>query len=115
MIKLKTAADRFSRAVRSIDSWCRDNRHISLSEQQQRLNEKLRCHYATRVLRCYGQLRGLIEVPLGSSAALAEVALSPQSHALDELGPFPAPAPALPAGRRAHRAFGLQACSKPVI
>jgi group II intron reverse transcriptase/maturase len=46
VIKLKTAADRFSRAVRSIDSWCRDNRHISLSEQQQKLNEKLRGHYA---------------------------------------------------------------------
>jgi group II intron reverse transcriptase/maturase len=46
VIKLKTAADRFSRAVRSIDSWCRDHRHIALSEQQQKLNEKLRGHYA---------------------------------------------------------------------
>jgi RNA-directed DNA polymerase len=46
VIKQKTAASRFSRAVRSIDSWCRDNRHISLSEQQQKLNEKLRGHYA---------------------------------------------------------------------
>lgn len=26
VVKLKTAADRFSRAVRSMDSWCRDNR-----------------------------------------------------------------------------------------
>jgi hypothetical protein len=46
VIKLKTAASRFSRAVRSIDSWCRDHRHISISEQQQKLNEKLRGHYA---------------------------------------------------------------------
>ena len=46
VIKLKTASDRFSRAMRSIDSWCRDNRHISLREQQQKLNEKLRGHYA---------------------------------------------------------------------
>jgi hypothetical protein len=46
VIKLKTAADRFSRSVRSIDLWCRDNRHISLGEQQQKLNEKLRGHYA---------------------------------------------------------------------
>jgi group II intron reverse transcriptase/maturase len=46
VIKLRTAADRFSRAVRSIDSWCRDNRHISLREQQQKLNDKLRGHYA---------------------------------------------------------------------
>jgi group II intron reverse transcriptase/maturase len=46
VIKRKTAASRFSRALRSIDSWCRDNRHISLREQQQKLNEKLRGHYA---------------------------------------------------------------------
>jgi RNA-directed DNA polymerase len=46
VVKLKTAADRFSRAVRSIDSWCRANRHISIREQQQKLNEKLRGHYA---------------------------------------------------------------------
>ena len=46
VVKLKTAFDRFSRAVRSIDSWCRDHRHWSLSEQQQKLNEKLRGHYA---------------------------------------------------------------------
>jgi group II intron reverse transcriptase/maturase len=46
VIKLKTASDRFSRAMRSIDSWCQANRHISLGEQQQKLNEKLRGHYA---------------------------------------------------------------------
>ena len=46
VIKLKTASDRFSRAVRSIDQWCRDHRHWSLSEQQQKLNQKLRGHYA---------------------------------------------------------------------
>jgi RNA-directed DNA polymerase len=46
VIKQKTAASRFSRAVRSIDLWCRDNRHISIGEQQQKLNEKLGGHYA---------------------------------------------------------------------
>jgi RNA-directed DNA polymerase len=46
VIKLKTAADRFSRAVRSIAHWCRDHRHWSLREQQQKLNEKLRGHFA---------------------------------------------------------------------
>ena len=45
VVKLKTASDRFSRAVRSIDSWCRDHRHWSLREQQQKLNAKLRGHY----------------------------------------------------------------------
>jgi RNA-directed DNA polymerase len=46
VIKLKTAADRFSRALRSIDSWCRTYRHLSIKEQQQTLNAKLRGHYA---------------------------------------------------------------------
>src|SRR5262249_61930689 len=68
-----------------------------------------------RVLRCDGQLGGLIEVSLGGSASLAEVALPPQSHAVDELDPFPPSAPALPAGWRAHCAFGLQTSSEPVI
>ena len=46
VIKLQTAQDRFSRAVRRIDHWCRDNRHLSLAEQQHKLNQKLRGHYA---------------------------------------------------------------------
>jgi group II intron reverse transcriptase/maturase len=46
VVKQKTATDRFSRAVRSIDSWCQANRHLSIPEQQQKLNEKLRGHYA---------------------------------------------------------------------
>ena len=32
--------------MRSIDSWCQANRHIPIREQQQKLNEKLRGHYA---------------------------------------------------------------------
>jgi len=46
VVKLKTATDRFSRALRSIDSWCQANRHLPIKEQQQKLNEKLRGHYA---------------------------------------------------------------------
>lgn len=46
VVKQKTASDRFSRAVHRIDEWCRDHRHWSLGEQQQKLNEKLRGHYA---------------------------------------------------------------------
>src|SRR5215510_4674520 len=46
VIKQKTANDRFSRSVRSIDGWCRANRHRPLGEQQAKLNEKLRGHYA---------------------------------------------------------------------
>ena len=46
VVKLKTASDRFTRAVRSIDNWCHDNRHLPLREQQKTLNQKLRGHYA---------------------------------------------------------------------
>jgi group II intron reverse transcriptase/maturase len=46
VVKLKTAKDRFSRAVRSIDRWCRDNRHLPIHEQHKKLNEKLLGHYA---------------------------------------------------------------------
>ncbi|MDC0936735.1 group II intron reverse transcriptase/maturase [Pirellulales bacterium] len=46
VVKQKTASNRFSRAVRSIDSWCREYRHWPIEEQQQKLNEKLRGHYA---------------------------------------------------------------------
>jgi group II intron reverse transcriptase/maturase len=46
VVKVKTAKDRFSRAVRSMDHWCRDHRHLSLREQQQKLNQKLRGHDA---------------------------------------------------------------------
>lgn len=47
VVKQKTASSRFSRAVRSIDSWCRAHRHWPIKEQQQqKLNEKLRGHYA---------------------------------------------------------------------
>ena len=46
VVKLKTAADRLSRAFQSIDLWCRFNRHLSLDQQHKKLNEKLRGHYA---------------------------------------------------------------------
>jgi len=46
VVKLKTATDRFSRAVRNIDHWCRDNRHLPIDQQHKKLNEKLRGHYA---------------------------------------------------------------------
>ena len=46
VVKLKTAKDRFTRAVRSIDHWCRDHRHLPIQDQHQKLNEKLRGHYA---------------------------------------------------------------------
>ena len=46
IVKRKTASNRLSRAVRSIDSWCQFNRHQPIGLQQQKLSQKLRGHYA---------------------------------------------------------------------
>jgi group II intron reverse transcriptase/maturase len=46
VVKRKTAADRFRRALRVISSWCRRHRHDSVGEQQRKLNQKLHGHYA---------------------------------------------------------------------
>ncbi|MGB0600102.1 MAG: hypothetical protein ACPGLY_25770 [Rubripirellula sp.] len=54
VFKLKTAKDRLSRAVRSIDQWCYRNRHLTVSEQQQKLNQKLRG--MTRITESRGTL-----------------------------------------------------------
>ena len=42
----KTARKRFTRTLDAIKQWCRENRHLSLKEQQGALNAKLRGHDA---------------------------------------------------------------------
>jgi group II intron reverse transcriptase/maturase len=44
-IKRKTASDRFTRALRRIDDWCRHFLHQPLGDQQRALTQKLRGHY----------------------------------------------------------------------
>ncbi len=46
VVKRKTAASRFTRAVRTIAQWCRTHRHQPISEQHGTLCQKLRGHYA---------------------------------------------------------------------
>jgi RNA-directed DNA polymerase len=46
VVKPKTAAKRFRRALDAIGQWCRENRHLSLREQWSALNAKLRGHAA---------------------------------------------------------------------
>jgi len=46
VLKRKTAASRFSRAIRTIAQWCRWHRHQPIPEQHQTLSQKLRGHYA---------------------------------------------------------------------
>lgn len=46
VVRRKTAAGRFKRAVRTIWSWCRDHRHRPVAWQHDQLTKKLRGHYA---------------------------------------------------------------------
>jgi group II intron reverse transcriptase/maturase len=46
MVGRKTDGKRFSRAIKTIAQWCRENRHIPKKEQHEKLALKLRGHYA---------------------------------------------------------------------
>lgn len=45
VIKRKTARDRFTRSLRSIAQWCRQNRHVPVRDQWRMLTLKLRGHF----------------------------------------------------------------------
>ena len=45
VVKTRTAADRFRRALKRISQWCKANRHEPLERQRQVLHRKLRGHY----------------------------------------------------------------------
>jgi group II intron reverse transcriptase/maturase len=45
VVKMRTAADRFRRTLRSISQWCKEHRHEPLEMQQRALGQKLRGHY----------------------------------------------------------------------
>ena len=67
VVKLKTASDRLSRALKRINTWCRENRHAKIGWQHQKLALKLRGHYGyygvTTNQRCLGQFRhGVIQI-----------------------------------------------------
>jgi group II intron reverse transcriptase/maturase len=44
-VRQRTAGKRLSRALQSINQWCRDNRHRPIAEQHRELLAKLRGHY----------------------------------------------------------------------
>ncbi len=46
VVKRKTMASRFTRALRKIAQWCRTNRHQPIAEQYRILSQKMRGHYA---------------------------------------------------------------------
>ncbi len=99
--------------MRSIDVWCRDNRHIKIGEQQQKLNEKLRGHYAYYGVT--GNSACVVAFPVCGQNVLAEVALPPQPPAFADMERVLSPPPALPAGPGMHLSFALQTRSEPMI
>lgn len=44
-VRMRTAKDRFRRALTKIVEWCKVNRHAPLNEQRRALNQQLRGHY----------------------------------------------------------------------
>ena len=46
VVRRKTAKSRFRRALATLWTWCRANRHQPMQEQHQKLSQKLRGHYA---------------------------------------------------------------------
>ncbi len=65
VVKRKTAANRFSRAVRTIAQWCRVHRHQSIRSQHVTLSQKLKGHDAyygiTGNCRALQQLRRVVQ------------------------------------------------------
>ena len=45
-VQRKTMKSRLTRSIRSVDQWCRANRHRPVREQWKKLCEKVRGHYA---------------------------------------------------------------------
>jgi hypothetical protein len=67
VVKLKTASDRLSRALKRINTWCRENRHAKIGWQHQKWALKLRGHFGyygvTTNQRCLAPFRhGVIRI-----------------------------------------------------
>ena len=61
-MKRKTAKDRFRRSLKSIAEWCREHRHLPVTEQQAALTAKLRGHFAYYGIT--GNSRSLEQLPV---------------------------------------------------
>lgn len=61
VVKQKTANSRFTRGLQRIKEWCKDNRHLPVEEQWEKLTDKLRGHYGyygiTGNSLCIGKFR----------------------------------------------------------
>jgi RNA-directed DNA polymerase len=46
VVKRKTSRSRFSRGLKTLSTWCRQNRHLPITDQHQALSQKLKGHFA---------------------------------------------------------------------
>jgi RNA-directed DNA polymerase len=46
VVKRKTVKSRLQRALRRISEWCKETRHLPVSQQGESINQKLRGHYS---------------------------------------------------------------------
>ena len=46
VVRQYTAKDRYSKAVKALNEWCRTNRHRPIAEQHGKLKVKIQGHYA---------------------------------------------------------------------
>lgn len=46
VVKQATSRSRFKRAIAAISKWCRENRHLPMNEQREKLSKKLTGHYS---------------------------------------------------------------------
>jgi RNA-directed DNA polymerase len=108
VIKRKTAANRFSRAVRRIAEWCQRHRHKPVTDQHATLSRKLRGHDAyygiTGNLRMLARLRRVVERVWGKWLACRRAA----AFSWARLGPLLARFP-LPAARVVHSVYAAPA------
>ena len=65
VVKCKTANNRFTRALKRIKCWCRENRHMPVKQQWKTLTKKLKGHYGyygvTGNYRCLSMFRNETE------------------------------------------------------
>ena len=110
VVKRKTAASRFTRAVRTVAPWCRNHRHRPIPEQHQTLCQKLRGHYAYYGIT--GNSNRVGPVPGGSAATVVEMAGTPPERepAYRELvRPTPG---SLPHSERGGRSLGVPSAKR---
>ena len=84
MVKRKTAASRFTRAVRKAAQWCRANRHRPIAQQHAKLCQKLRGHFGYYGIT--GNIFALNRFRSRGASCLAEVAPVAAGGRTDHLG-----------------------------